>query len=178
MASTRLRRVVGGALLAVALAACASDPPTAPAAPGAAPAMNCGERIEAVVSGSSPLASLAASFPPSVRRDGDATFSGTVTLSAVQALTGVASPAADVLVVSAGRVVALPPPKDAVGMAVDLPAGGVQELGAVGTIVDCGAGAPLAAGRYELYAVVAVTGDSGPGSETIAVGGPWPLEVV
>ena len=146
----------------------------------AAPAtVNCGDPIEALGPGAPGLASLDGSFPASVGRGGDGTFSGAVTLVAHQALAGVASPLADVYVVRDGLVVTVPLPTDAVGTAVRVPAGGTAVFDAVGTIAGCdGPGARLAPGRYDVYAVVTVTGDGGPGTEVVAPGGPWPLEVV
>ena len=150
----------------------------APAAGGDEP-VNCGDPIDQLQARVSPLASLDGSFPATVGRDGDGTFSGDVTLVAHEALVGVTSPLADVYVVRDGLVVAVPLPKDAVGTAVRVPAGGTAVFDAVGTIARCdGGGAPLGPGRYQVYALVAVTGDAGPGSEIVVGGGPWPLDVV
>jgi hypothetical protein len=117
-------------------------------------------------------------FPPRVDRGGDGTFAGTVTVASTgPRFSGVTSPAADVFVVSAGEVVAMPVAKDLIGQPFDLGPGASAVFAARGTIRPCAAGAGelLPAGRYDVFAVVVVTRDDGP--PLVAAGGPWPLEV-
>lgn len=174
-----LPRLAAAVLVAVALAACSDDPPAeAPAAGGGAGAsMNCGDAVEALVARADPNVSLDGTFPARVSASAG-TFSGTVTLTARQRLAGTASPYPDVIVVRDGVVVARPMDKDDVGTLVDLAPGGTRAFEAVGSVTTCdGPGAALAPGPYQVYAVVSVWGEAGPGSEVVAVGGPWPVEI-
>lgn len=145
----------------------------------------CGEQVDALAATAGPL-TMTASFPSRVARSATAVVTGTVTVSAGRGVNGVASPEADVYVTRSGTVVATPVAKDLIGVPVRLTPGVNQEFRAAGSLRACHdggrsagaageAGPPLAPGRYELYAVVVVTDDGG--SSTLAVGGPWPLEV-
>lgn len=173
------RKRSGGALVALALlaggAACgpwrAADggsPPgvTRPVLPG------CGEPVTALAGASS--LTVTATFAASAARGGVAT--GTVRLTSTSPLRGVAASEADVFVARDGVIVALPLPKDLLGVAVVLDPGSSHELPARAGLAACdGGGRPLVPGDYELYAVVTVGADGGPG--LVGVGGPWPLTV-
>ncbi|USX53593.1 hypothetical protein [Lentzea sp. HUAS12] len=135
----------------------------------------CGDRIDTLPGRVEGL-SVTGEFPPRTGRDGDGTFAGTVTVTSTGAeIAGVATPEADVYVARGGEVVATPVAKDSVGQVVDLRAGTGQVFTARGTIARCAGGGVLAAGRYEVFAVVVVNRDDGP--QVVVAGGPWPLEV-
>jgi hypothetical protein len=134
--------------------------------------VECGGRFDDLPGPRAPL-TVSGSFPARVDgAAGDGTFTGTVIVTATQPVKGVTSPAADVYVARSGEVVATPLPKDLVGLALDLGPGASRELAATGSVRRCPqAEAPLPPGRFEVYAVVTVDG-------AVAVGGPWPVDVV
>jgi hypothetical protein len=117
-------------------------------------------------------------LPRRVAGNGDGMFAGTVTVAAtVSGVSGVTSPEADVFVALAGAVVSMPLPKDLIGRPVDLGPGAGEVFTARGTIRHCAAGEGelLPAGHYTVFALVVINRDDG--SEVVAAGGPWPLEV-
>jgi hypothetical protein len=130
----------------------------------------CGDELAGERPG--PL-TLAGSFPAAVRAAGRCTFDGTVTIvnrSDVR-VEGLAASRPDVYVLQSGRIVAMPLPRDEVGLQLDLASGATRDLLASGSLTSCSAARPLAPGRYEIRAVLPVAGADP------AVGGPWPLEV-
>lgn len=140
----------------------------------------CGERISAT-QGDGTL-TMRGTFAAQADRRGDGMFSGTVTVTnAGRAIAGVSSPEADVIVARAGEIVTEPLVKDLLGAPVALAAGASQTFPARGSLRRCGGSGTelLAAGSYEIYAVVVVTVEEGPGtgSTVTSVGGPWPLRV-
>jgi len=118
---------------------------------------------------------LVARFPERVEV-GQRTLNGTVEVTGSDAVRGVAAPGADVFLVAAGRVVTVPVAQDAIGVRWELAAGETRSLPATASLVSCERdGAPLAPGRYELYARVLITPDGGAAQR--AFGGPLPLHV-
>lgn len=153
------------------------------------PAPACGDRVDALVSRPGSL-EIKGAFPGRVASGGDGTFAVTVTATGTAGrVTGTTSPYADIYVARAGEIVATPLPKDLIGRRLDLAAGASQTFTARGSLRQCtpdstgtpastpadGTGAPLAPGRYEVYAVVSVIGDDG--KQVTSSGGPWMLEV-
>lgn len=134
----------------------------------------CGDRIDAEGAGAMVVRG---EFPRRVNRDGDGTFTGTVTVTGAGArLTGVTSPEADVYLAADGEIVATALAKDSIGRPLDLDAGASATFDARGSLRSCaGGGARLPAGRYDVFAVVVVNRDDG--SAVTATGGPWPLDV-
>ncbi len=107
---------------------------------------------------------------------GAATVSGTVGVSSAGVVRGVISPRADVLLVRDGRVVAVPLPRDLLGVRLDLLPGETWELPGETALVSCEpGGALLSAAWYELYVRVVLSRDDGDLVES--VGGPWVLEL-
>jgi hypothetical protein len=107
---------------------------------------------------------------------GEQTVSGEVEVTSSQAVRGVAAPAADAFLVQDGRVVTTPVAQDAIGVRWDLAAGEPRRLAAMASLVSCAPdGAPLAPGRYELYARVVLAPDDRPAQP--AFGGPWRLRL-
>jgi hypothetical protein len=118
---------------------------------------------------------LVARFPESVPA-GQQMLTGTVEVSSRNAMRGAAPAAADVFLARDGRVVTTPVAQDAIGIRWDLAAGETRTMPALASLVSCEPdGGPLPAGRYELYARVAMTPDDGATQQ--AFGGPWPLRV-
>jgi hypothetical protein len=103
-------------------------------------------------------------------------FNGSVTATATEPVTGVSTAAAEAFLVRDGTVVTLPPPLDALGAPWALAAGGTRELTVAGAVTSCApGGGTVAAGRYEVYARVVITGDDG--RSVVSYGGPWQIEV-
>jgi hypothetical protein len=142
----------------------------------------CGDGVDGLLRRADDL-TLTGEFAPGVDRGGDGTFAGTVTLTSTgPRITGVTSTQADVYVVRAGRIVAMPLPKDLIARPIDLAAGASAKLDARGSLRSCaagaGAGEVLPAGRYDVFAVVVVNRDGEPTTSTVVVsGGPWPVEL-
>jgi hypothetical protein len=134
--------------------------------------VQCGQQFEPPGGGGPTLTST---FPASVTPT-QPELSGRVELTSAEELRGVTPPGADVFVVRDGRVVGLPLPQDSVGMLLDLGPGASTSVPARVSLTSCESGRPLEAGRYELYARLAVAPYGGAALE--AVGGPWPLDVV
>jgi hypothetical protein len=132
----------------------------------------CGDRID---DRASDAMVVRGEFPDSVNRGGDGMFTGTVTLTSTERVTGTASPEADVYLAGNGEIVATALPKDSIGRTVDLDSGASMTFTARGTIRPCAGGERLPAGRYDVFAVVVVNRDDG--SAVTATGGPWPLDV-
>ena len=128
---------------------------------------------------------MTANFPSQVDRSGDPSFAGTVTVTNIaKPLSGVTSPEADIFVARAGTVVAVPPAKDSIAVSIELATGGSRVFTARGSLRQCqrdgtgdATGPLIAAGRYEVYAIVVVDDDTGTGNGVAAIGGPWHLEV-
>lgn len=140
------------------------------------PHPSCGEPAAALVSAPG-LLEVTAAFPDVVDRSGDETFAGTVTVTATsRPIVGVTSPNADVYVTRSGTVVATPLAKDLMAVPIRLLPGSSRDLAAGGSLRACAPPAALLpAGRYDVFAVVALTDDAG---DTItATGGPWALTV-
>lgn len=107
---------------------------------------------------------------------GQQTLRGTVQVTSRDTVRGVAAPAADLFLVREGRVVAMPPAQDAIGVRLDLAAGETREMAATAALASCKPeGGPLAPGGYELYARVVLTADDGAAQR--AFGGPWRLRL-
>jgi hypothetical protein len=146
----------------------------------------CGGRVDALPGRAGPL-SMTGQLPARVSGTGDGMFTGNVTVTNNgPPISGVTSPQADVFVARAGEVVSTPLPKDLIGLLVRLESGASQAFTATGTVRQCtasgsgaaggsGAGAVLARGRYDVFAVVVVNRDGG--SPVVVTGGPWPIEV-
>jgi hypothetical protein len=118
---------------------------------------------------------LSGQFPDAALAS-DELVTGTVDVVSATELHGVGAQRADVFLVREGRVVTLPVAQDSVGVQWDLAAGAAQTLPGAVALVACGpTGGPVGAGRYDLYARVAVTPTEG--STVESFGGPWPLEV-
>ena len=118
---------------------------------------------------------LVARFPESVQA-GQQAVSGRVDVTTREAMRGVAAPAADVFLVRDDQVVAMPMPKDAIGVRWELAAGETRSVPATASLMSCeSAGGPLAPGPYELYARMVLTPDDG--ATQRAFGGPWRLDV-
>ncbi|WP_106188437.1 hypothetical protein [Umezawaea tangerina] len=162
---------MGVVVAAVVLAACGRAVETGggdvvQAVPG------CGQRADGLTA--TGVLALTGRFPGSVERGGG-TFAGTVTVTNNgQALKGDTSELADVVVVRDGKVVGAPLPKDLVAKPLDLPAGASADFPATGSLRECDGGEPLAAGSYQVFAVVSVNLG---GQGVVAVGGPWSLDV-
>jgi hypothetical protein len=122
---------------------------------------------------------LTASFPGRVRGMERRTFEGTVTVinHSDRRVEGLAASRPDVYVLESGRIVAMPLPRDEVGLQLDLAPGAVRDLTATGSLTNCSAARPLAPGRYEIHAVLPIVLRDGSSIDP-AVGGPWSLEVV
>ncbi len=133
--------------------------------------VECGQPFQRPTEG---VLALAGQFPAHVPV-GQETLSGTVQVTTQQALQGVASPSADVFLIRDGHVIAVPTPKDAVGMLISLAPGETTSLPAEAVLVSCESGEPLGPGTYELYARLQVIPDDGSNVESF--GGPWPLQV-
>jgi len=132
----------------------------------------CGERADGLTA--TRTLALVGRFPTSAERGGG-TFAGTVTVTNNgEAIKGDTSQLADVVVVRDGKVVGASLPKDLVAKPLDLPAGASADFPATGSLRECDGGEPLAAGAYQVFALVAVNQN---GTTTVAVGGPWPLDV-
>ena len=118
---------------------------------------------------------LAARFPQGAPAD-QQMVTGTVQITAEEAVSGVAAGSADAFLVRAGSIVTVPLPQDAIGVRLTLAAGETTSVPASASLVSCErGGGPLPRGDYELYAQFVVTPDDG--SPTPAYGGPWPLRV-
>lgn len=115
---------------------------------------------------------LVARFPERV--EPQAMLAGTVEVAGP--VRGVGAAAADVFLVSAGRVVTTPIAQDAIGVRWDLEDGETRNVPALVSLVSCESGEPLAPGAYELYVRVVITPDDGPPQEFF--GGPWSLRMV
>lgn len=136
----------------------------------------CGEPA-AVLAAAPGLLEVTAAFPAEVDQGGDATFTGTVTITATtRPVVGVTTTDADLYVTQAGTVVATPMAKDLLAVPVRLLPGSSRALMARGSLRACAPHSDrLPPGRYDVFAVVVVTDDAG---ETItATGGPWSLTV-
>jgi hypothetical protein len=118
---------------------------------------------------------LTARFPQAAPADKQM-VTGTVQITAEEAVSGVAAGSADAFLVRAGRVVTTPLPRDAIGVRLALAAGETKSVPATASLVPCEpGGGSLPRGDYELYVQFVVT--PGDGSPTTAYGGPWPLRV-
>lgn len=159
---------------ALAVAGCGPGDAAAPApTPGRQDVqqVTCGRPMPAGTAGWRLTGRFPAEVPASA-----GTVTGTVTVTGGTPVRGVTGPGAEAFLVRDGAVVTAPPVQDGVGTRWDVPAGEPKDLPALGLLVSCAApGGPLAPGRYELYARVAVIPDDG--SAVAAVGGPWPVEV-
>jgi hypothetical protein len=131
----------------------------------------CGDEPAGAPSG--PL-TLSGSFPARVRAAERRTFDGTVTVvnGSDARIQGLAASRPDLHVLRSGRIVAMPLPRDEVGLQLDLDPGAARELPAAGSLTSCRDGRPLPPGRYEVRAVLWIAGADP------AAGGPWPLEVL
>jgi hypothetical protein len=132
----------------------------------------CGGKIDDLVRQQPGGLTMIGQFPPKVERKGQGMFTGTVTATGL--ITGITSPEADIYLAKAGQVVATPLPKDSIGQPIDLKPGTSHTFSARGSVRSCASIEPIPAGQYDIYAVVVVTRGHGP---TVAVGGPWPIEV-
>lgn len=141
-------------------------------------ALTCGGRFEGPAA--SPI-SLVGRFPSTVDRR-EPVVSGTVeVVNSQESVSAVVIPSAEVLLVKNGRIVTLPMPQDLVGQPVTVAPGRSATLPAAGTLTPCEAPDPSAASRvppgsYEVYARVVLNRDDG--SQVVAAGGPWSVEVV
>jgi hypothetical protein len=118
---------------------------------------------------------LVARFPESVPA-GRQTLSGTVEVTSLKAMRGVAPAAADVFLVRNDQVVTTPVAQDAIGIRWEPAAGETRTMPALASLVSCEPdGRPLPPGDYELYARVVLTPDNGTSQR--AFGGPWRLRV-
>jgi hypothetical protein len=134
--------------------------------------VRCGRPFQLPAAG--PLR-LLVRFPESVQA-GRQAVSGRVEVTSREAMRGVAAPAADVFLVRADQVVAMPMPQDAIGVQWELAAGETRSVPAMASLVSCEShGRPLAPGRYELYARMVLTPDDG--AVLRAFGGPLRLGV-
>jgi hypothetical protein len=133
--------------------------------------VRCGDELVAGPPG--PLA-LTGSFPARVRVDGRRTVEGTVTVAnrSGARVEGLAASRPDVYLLEAGRIAALPLPRDEIGLQLDLAPGAERALPAAGALTSCRTARPLAPGRYEIRAVLWIAG------REPAAGGPWPLELL
>jgi hypothetical protein len=138
----------------------------------------CGERISLDPGPGGPLV-LVGTFPQRVSGTGQDRFEGTVTVTnrGDAPIAGVAAGAADVFVTRSGQVVATPFDKEDRGRLIELAPGASEVFTATGRLLRCADETQrLAAGQYEIYALLSVT--EGSEARTRAVtGGPWPLEV-
>jgi hypothetical protein len=112
---------------------------------------------------------LTGSFPERVR---GTTLAGTVTLTNAtdRRVDGLAASQAGVYVTQDGRIVAVPLPRDDVGVILELAPHQARDFPASVGLRSCRDQQPLPPGRYELHAVLPFEGAS-------AAGGPWPLEI-
>jgi hypothetical protein len=141
-------------------------------APGAGPALACGQPFQPHAPG---VLTLTGRFP-AIAAAGAGSVTGTVEVTSRVAVRGVVLPRADVFLVRDGRVVTTPMAQDAMAIRWDLTPGRTERLPADATLVACDpGGAHLPPGTYQLYARVVITPDDGAG--VTSFGGPWPLEV-
>jgi hypothetical protein len=115
---------------------------------------------------------LAGAFADRVRAGERSTLEGTVTLTnhTGRRVEGLSASQPAVYVTRARKVVAIPLPRDEVGIVLDLAPGASRDFAAAAALRSCRDGRPLPPGPYELHAVLPV----GP---TTAAGGPWALEI-
>ena len=132
--------------------------------------MRCGDEL--AVGRSGPL-TLTGSFPARLRAGERTTFDGTITIvnDSGRPVAGLAASRPDVYLLQAGRIMALPLPRDEVGLQLSLAHGAARDLPAAGSLTDCHAARPLPPGRYEIHVVLPIAGGEP------AVGGPWRLEI-
>ena len=128
----------------------------------------CGETLSEP--GRDPRWNVTGAFPDRVREQ--STLDGTVTITNAtdRNIAGLSASRPDVYVTQHGRIVALPLPRDDVGVVLELAPGGARDYDAAGSLRRCSDQQPLAPGRYELHALLRI-------GDATAVGGPWPLEV-
>ena len=130
--------------------------------------LRCGQQIQATAGGG---LSVAGRFPGAATA-GELKVAGRVEVTSTATVRGVAAPHADMFLVTAGRVVTLPAPQDAVGVRWELAAGVPKSVPGEVTLVSCeSAGERLGPGTYELYARIAVFPDNGQVLEFIGLVG-------